>query len=163
MRALGLLVLLAACGPAVAPEPVPVYRAVDAPIGSTLRGSAADLNGEWLVAAAYPGGPVAAGDRVALQFDGSDSGVARITTQGAAKLTPVSIIAPGRWQVSGETWWLLWTDDDFRTAVIGQPDGRIGWIMDRPGAASVDRSRAARQMLEFYGYDTGALATAREN
>ena len=50
--------------------------------------------------------------------------------------------------------WVLWVDDDFRTAVIGTPDGRFGWIMDRPGQASRDRTRAAREILDFNGYDT---------
>ncbi|SDE42740.1 lipocalin family protein [Limimaricola pyoseonensis] len=157
----GLMLALAGCGAAVAPEPVPVYRMSDAPIGSTLRGAASDLNGAWQVAEAYPDGPVAPGDRVTLQLDGQGAGVARIVSQDVARLLPVKPAGPGRFEVEGATWWLLWVDDDFRSAVIGEPGGRFGWIMHRPGAVGYDRARAAREILDFNGYDTGALAPAR--
>ncbi len=161
LKALGLALLLAACGKAgVVPEPAVSFRTAGAPIGSTLRGTAADLNGDWQVASGYPGGVVQPGDRLTLQLDGSGAGVARVTSDGTARLLPVSALGAGRWKVGTEVWWLLWTDDTFRTAVIGQPDGGIGWIMNRPGAASGDRTRAAREMLDFNGYDTGALVVA---
>ena len=157
-----LLPLLAACGAAAPPpETAPVFRATDAPIASSLRGSPTDLNGDWVVAAAYPGGPLAPNDRVTLQLDALGAGVARLSGAGGARLVPVTSAGRGRMVVAGEPWWLLWTDDDFRTAVIGAPDGAYGWIMDRPGQAGVDRARAAREMLDFNGYDTGALVTNR--
>jgi apolipoprotein D and lipocalin family protein len=66
---------------------------------------------------------------------------------------------PGRLAVEGSPeFWVLWVDDDFRTAVVGTPDGSLGWIMDRPGQASPDRTRAAREVLEWSGYDLGRLA-----
>ncbi|MGR3463517.1 lipocalin family protein [Limimaricola sp.] len=162
MAALVSLALLAACGAAQAPGPVPVYRAVDAPIASSLRGAAYDLGGDWIVTAAYPGGPVAPGDRVTLQLDAAGGGVARLAGAGAAKLVPVTAQGRGRFEIGGQPWWLLWADDEYRTAVIGAPGGEYGWIMDRPGQAGADRARAAREMLDFNGYDTDALTTARE-
>ncbi len=68
------------------------------------------------------------------------------------------MLEPGRW-ASGEVpeLWILWVDDDFRTAVIGTPDGSLGWIMDRPGQASPDRTAAAREVLDWSGYDLGRL------
>ncbi|MGR3633488.1 MAG: lipocalin family protein [Limimaricola soesokkakensis] len=161
-RALAALLLLSACGAAEPPVPTPVFRTVGTPIASSLRGSASDLNGDWIVAAAYPGGPVAPGDRVTLRLDASGGGVARIAGAGEARLVPVTAEGRGRFDIGGEPWWLLWTDDDFRTAVIGAPGGEYGWIMDRPGQAGADRARAAREMLDFNGYDTDALKTARE-
>ncbi|GAD54140.1 lipocalin family protein [Limimaricola cinnabarinus] len=100
------------------------------------------------------------GDRVTLKLDASGSGVARIVGAGEARLRAVTSEGRGRFEIGGQPWWLLWTDDDFRTAVIGAPDGAYGWVMNRPGQAGADRNRAAVEMLDFNGYDTGALSTA---
>lgn len=162
-RALAALLMLAACGATEPPVPAaqaPVFRAVGAPIASSLRGTAPDLNGDWIVASAYPGGPVSPGDRVTLKLDASGGGVARIAGAGEARLRAVTSEGRGRFEIGGQPWWLLWTDDDFRTAVIGAPDGAYGWVMNRPGQAGADRNRAALEMLDFNGYDTGALSTA---
>ncbi|WP_026147297.1 lipocalin family protein [Limimaricola hongkongensis] len=162
VAALSALALLAACGAVEAPDPAPVFRAADTPIASSLRGAADDLGGDWVVTAAYPGGPVAPGDRVTLQLDAAGAGVARLVGADAARLVPVTAQGRGRFEIGGQPWWLLWADDDFRTAVIGAPGGAYGWIMDRPGQAGADRARAAREMLDFNSYDTDALTTARE-
>nr|WP_256500410.1 lipocalin family protein [Limimaricola litoreus] len=163
MPALAALLWLAACGTAKAPDPVagpvPAFRDTAAPIASSLRGAASDLNGDWVIAAAYPGGPVRAGTRMTLDLD-AEGGMARISEDGAARLVPVTAQGRGRYEADGIPWWLLWTDDGFRTAAIGAPDGTHGWIMHRPGQAAADRTRAAREMLDFNGYDTGALEAA---
>ena len=70
---------------------------------------------------------------------------------------PLQVVRPNRWRAGEAEFWVLWVDDDFRTAVIGSPTGQFGWIMDRPGAASADRTRAAREILDFSGYDLGRL------
>ncbi|GAD54141.1 hypothetical protein [Limimaricola cinnabarinus] len=54
-RVLAALLMLAACGAAEPPVPAAqalVSRAVGAPIASSLRGTAPDLNGDWIVASA---------------------------------------------------------------------------------------------------------------
>ncbi|NAZ37943.1 lipocalin family protein [Rubellimicrobium sp. CFH 75288] len=160
MRApLLLLVLLAACGrPAPeAPEPVaaPSFRDPAIPIASSLRAGAADLAGEWVVARAYPGGPLplAAGTPLSLRMA---EGGALLWSAGGRTLRTEEV-ARGRFRAGGTELWLLWTDDDGRTAVIGSPDGRAGWIMDRAGRASSDRARAAREMLDFNGFDLARL------
>lgn len=107
------------------------------------------MAGNWQVQAAYPGGPFAAGDLIDLDFAADGSGV--------LNTVPLRVTLPNRWQVGGVAYWVLWVDDDFRTAVIGTPTGAFGWIMDRPGAVSGDRTRAAREILEFSGYDLGRL------
>ena len=56
--------------------------------------------------------------------------------------------------------WVLWTDADYRTAVLGQPDGRAGWILNRDPEIPPDRLAAALTVLDFNGYDTGALIYA---
>lgn len=54
---------------------------------------------------------------------------------------------------NGRSYWVLWVDAGYRTAVIGSPDAPVGWIMDR-GAPSTDRLKAARKILKTSGYRT---------
>lgn len=56
------------------------------------------------------------------------------------------------------TLWVLWVDDGFRTAAVGTPDGRWGWILDRSTSGGADRIAAAREVLDFNGYDLTHLA-----
>jgi apolipoprotein D and lipocalin family protein len=172
-RAAALLLLapLAACAPE-APAPALSFRDRTRPIASTTRGGPADLRGAWVVSASYPHGPglgrlVGVGSVVGLST-GSGDGVNWnvLDSPGAeAGLFGTELIGPGRYLHRGSRSgpseiWVLWTDDDFRTAAIGTPDGSFGWIMDRPGEASPDRTEAARRMLEFNGYDLSRLAGA---
>jgi apolipoprotein D and lipocalin family protein len=150
LRRLILCLVLAACAKPV-PPPIPTnsFRDVTLPIGSTTRGGPYDMAGNWRVAAAYPGGIFGPGDGVVLDFAADGTGV--------LNGLPLQVTMPNRWIAGGVEYWVLWVDDDFRTAVIGTPTGAFGWIMDRPGAASVDRTRAAREVLDFSGYDLGQL------
>ena len=52
---------------------------------------------------------------------------------------------------------VLWLDADNRTAAIGAPDGRIGWIMDRSPRGGADRIAAAREIMEWQGYDMARM------
>ena len=70
--------------------------------------------------------------------------------KGKGKLKPVG---PGRFAVAGQEWWVLWADGDYRTLVIGTPSGAFGFVLNRGGAISVDRMAAARQILDWNGYD----------
>lgn len=157
-RALALALFLAACGQG-GPPPAPVadaasFRTAEAPIASTTRGTPADLAGDWVVSAAYPGASLAGpGTAVTVIPGPGSSAVWRFPAQAVA----TALTAPGRYEGDARLW-VLWVDDDFRTAAVGTPDGRFGWIMDRPGAASPDRTEAARRMLQFNGYDLARLA-----
>jgi apolipoprotein D and lipocalin family protein len=53
--------------------------------------------------------------------------------------------------------WVLWVDEGFRTAVLGNPDGTFGWIVDRSTRGGADRIRAAREILDFNGYNVSQL------
>jgi len=134
------------------------FRDLSVLVGSTTRGTLGDLTGDWIVAEAYPGGPEGGpGQTVRITTSGATTG----TLQLAAMPQPISITVglPGRLRdvAGGTEYWVIWVDDDFRTAVIGTPTGAFGWIMDRPGQASIDRLIAAREILDFSGYDLSLL------
>ena len=56
--------------------------------------------------------------------------------------------------------WVIWADEGFRTAVVGNPEGTFAWILDRQAKGGADRIRAAREILEFNGYDPRQLKEA---
>jgi apolipoprotein D and lipocalin family protein len=74
------------------------------------------------------------------------------------------VVGPGRLEVSFDSvpfvnapYWVLWVDDGYRTAVVGTPSGRAGWILNRDPQIPADRLEAARQVLAFNGYDLRRL------
>jgi apolipoprotein D and lipocalin family protein len=153
---------LAACAraPEAPPPAAPSFREAGAPIASTTRGGLGDLAGDWVISAAVPGpGPAAPGARVTVIPVAAAAATWLIAGPGGTASDLYVTAVPGRHvpQGGGPELWVLWVDDGFRTAAVGTPDGSLGWVMDRPGAASPDRALAAREMLDFNGYDTGAL------
>lgn len=70
--------------------------------------------------------------------------------KGTGALQP---IGPGRFAVARQEWWVLWADGDYRTLVIGTPSGAFGFVLNRGGAISPDRLTAAREILDWNGYD----------
>jgi apolipoprotein D and lipocalin family protein len=59
-------------------------------------------------------------------------------------------------RLGGAPLWVHWLDFDNRTAALGAPDGSRVWIMDRSGAPA-ERLSAAREILDWYGYDLSRL------
>lgn len=160
MRRIALLAVLslAACA-AEPPAPAESFRDRSVPIGSTTRGGVQDLAGEWVIAQAFPGAAYAApGTRVTVAPE-VDGALLRFAGPGGVRDLALAAGGPGRLtpRDGSPELWVLWVDDDFRTAVIGTPDGSLGWIMDRPGQASPDRTTAAREVLDWSGYDLGRL------
>lgn len=169
-RATALLLLapLAACGRPPEAPPALSFRDRTRPIASTTRGGPADLAGEWVISMIFPseqgfGANLRAGSRTTI-IANSDEDVTWTVHSPPGDLARVMVgmrlVGPGRYSMPAQPapeLWVLWTDDDFRTAVVGTPDGSFGWIMDRPGEASPDRAEAARRMLEFNGYDLSRL------
>lgn len=69
-----------------------------------------------------------------------------------------NVVGPGRLKVrlgsipfAGD-YWVLWVDEGYRTAVVGAPSGKVGWILNRTPDIPKDRLKAARQVLDFNGY-----------
>ena len=155
-----VLALLAGCGARV-PDTAQGLRDSKALIGATSRYDAARFQGPWLVRDSF-------GDGVAQ--------VALVeTTQGPAFLLCAQVgcggggtlwlaqqQGQGRYALSRpdgstRTLWVLWVEEGFRTAVVGNPAGDFGWILDRSASGGADRIAAAREILDFNGYDTDQL------
>ncbi len=153
-----LALALAAC--AAKPVATTTFRAPETPIWSAAAFQPGSIAGDWRQVASFQGAgsdcrtgaveiaPAAGG----LQIEGS--------LCLAGQTQPVSGFArssgPGRLVVSGEEWWVLWVDTDYRTLAIGTPSGRFGFILNR-GAIPGDRLNAAREIFDFNGYRTEAL------
>ena len=178
MRALPLILLLGACANTTPVSPfLQSYRDAGVPIASKADLDPARLAGRWYEIASYPvpfardcaGATADYAPRpdgtIALRNTclGADGTVLR-AIDGIARPT-----GPGRLRVRldgvpfGAPLWILWTDADYRVAVMGQPDGRAGWILARERALRPDLKRAAREVLDFNGYDLSRLrnTTAR--
>lgn len=167
---LGLAALLAvsACGlvDAVAPS----YRDDSVTIASSANFDASRYLGRWYEVARYPNpfqsdcaGSIAeysagegnilvrnicldANGQPTAQIEGTatDEGLGRLSV----RLDGVPVAAP---------YWVLWVDEGYRTAVVGAPNGRVGWILNRDPDIPADRLAAAREVLDFNGYDLTQL------
>ncbi|MEM6825022.1 MAG: lipocalin family protein [Pseudomonadota bacterium] len=160
---LGFVLILAACGGA------PVYRDTNVPIASKADLDLDRYTGLWYEIARFPvrfqEGCTAVtaeyaqigDDRISVVNtcrDGAPDGPER-RVEGTARVT-----GPGRLGVrfSGvpfirAPYWVLWVDADYRTAVVGVPSGRAGWILNREPEIASDRLKAALEVLDFNGYD----------
>jgi apolipoprotein D and lipocalin family protein len=166
LLALGLATLLTACG-AVAPS----YRDQSVTIASSANFDPSRYLGRWYEVARYPNpfqadcaGSVvdyAAGEggeillrNACLDASGAEidaiTGTAEVVGPGrlSVRLSGVPVAAP---------YWVLWVDEGYRTAVVGQPNGRAGWILNRDPVIPEDRWIAAREVLDFNGYDLSRL------
>ena len=164
-RLIALLLALAACAPA--PSRVEGFRK-DAPIYSNAVLDLTTITGKWQQAATFgtpcrPGGVDigrgAQGLTIAarLCLNGRERALSSpLAITGPGRLTPAKAPAP-----LNREWWLLWADTDLRTLVIGTPDGSFGVVLNRGGPLPPDRLTAARDILDWNGYDTGRLTVLR--
>lgn len=152
--------LLAACQ---TPEPISRFRNPTAPIWSNAQFDLSRLPGRWRQSATFamarsgcaPGG-------AEIQRTGSGFVIAaRLCLDGkdTALAGPLTVSGPGRFQVAGQEWWVIWVDTDYRTLAIGTPSGAFGFVLNRGGALPPDRLRAAREIFDFNGYDLRNLET----
>jgi apolipoprotein D and lipocalin family protein len=161
-RLIWLVLALAACTPTTTPVALGRYRAPDAPIYSNAVLDLSRLQGRWQQVADFankatdcaPGGvDVSARNGLQVTYRLCLSGQ-QIAGAGAMRPT-----GPGRFEVPGQPgpWWVLWADADYRTLVIGTPSGQLGFILNRDGALPPDRLAAAREILDWNGYDLTRL------
>lgn len=176
MRALAALLVLAACAKPLPNEAtgsiLEVYRDTTVLIASKAVFEPERYLGTWYEVARYPvpfeRGCVKVTATYAMQPDGNISvqnicrnpdGTVKSEINGTAK-----IVGPGRLKVSFPSvpfvdadYWVLWVDEGYRTAVVGAPNGRSGWILNRDPEIPQDRLNAAREVLDFNGYDLDRL------
>lgn len=177
IRAAGLaacVALLAGCGGG--PEDpfalFPSYRDAEVPIASKALFEPERYVGLWHEIARFPvpfeAGCVGVTAEYGLRDDGTLSvvntcrgpdGAVRSTIEGSAE-----VVGPGRLTVRfgsvpfvAADYWVLWVDEGYRTAVVGTPNGRAGWVLNRDPAIPADRWAAALEILDFNGYDTSRL------
>lgn len=167
----GLVLVLAGCG---SPEEgiFPVYRDASVPIASKALFEPERYLGVWHEIARFPvpfeAGCTGVTAEYGLREDGllsvlntcrGPDGAVRSTISGTAE-----VVGPGRLEVRfgsvpfvAADYWVLWVDESYRTAVVGTPNGRAGWILNRDPVIPADRWAAAREMLDFNGYDLSRL------
>ena len=155
-----MLVLLSSCA-AVGPVPPvdrPSYRNLSTPITSVALFDLAKFAGSWQVISGY--GNSYCGLEVAM--DASAAKWAERSCAGGLTVGIATASGPGRFTVNsgankGLEHWVMWVDQTYRTAVIGTPDGSFGMILNRDRNIPADRMKAAREILDWNGYDLSQL------
>lgn len=161
------VLLLAACSATSSP-PADGFRDRGRPIYSNAVYDPGRIAGDWVQVAAFAAGegPGCAPGRV--QVGGSAAALtgagalcldgARLAVSGALAQVGPGRVRPAEAEgVLDQDWWLLWVDADYRTLVVGTPSGAFGFILDRGGSLPADRMAAAREVLDWNGYDLGRL------
>jgi apolipoprotein D and lipocalin family protein len=142
------------------------FRDTAVPIYSNAVFQPARLAGEWVQVADFTQTATRACRPGAVEFAPAVAGTVGLTAQlclsGTRQdYTGVAAIAgPGRLALRGadkaslgQTWWVLWVDDGYRTMAIGTPSGDFGFILNRTATLPADRLAAARDVLDWNGYD----------
>jgi apolipoprotein D and lipocalin family protein len=164
-----ILLVLAACGPG--PGSRVSYRDAGLSLYSNAVFGADRLAGDWVQVAGFqrPNGAECGGGTAS--FSAPDAGGRQrlnTTLCLSGKETRfngyVNTVGPGRFSLSGadpkgigQVWWVLWADVDNRTLLIGTPSGDFGFILNRGGTLPSDRLAAAKEILDFNGYDLTRL------
>jgi len=157
--------MLASCMPA---PKVAGYRDPARAISSAALFDAARFQGDWQQVAAFGSEGACGVLAETWQADAQGFSVRGTTCRSAARTafaTRARMIGPGRMarpmRDGTEEIWVLWVDADYRIAAIGTPSGRFGRIIARPGQARADLIAAARDVLDFNGYDIRRLKLLR--
>lgn len=147
-RVLAICCVLAGC---VQPEPQALgevtlpLRNPTAQIASQANVTPDRLYGQWVV----------------VQGAGLPPGTQLTISKGEMRIGGVALRmtnkGQGRFVLGDMDIWVHWLDFDNRTAAMGDPQGRRVWIMDRTGNPG-ERLKAAREILDWYGYDLSRLS-----
>lgn len=157
---LSLLLSLAACAPS--------YRDTSVNMTSIAVFDPGRYAGLWYEVASFPTPFQAGCTRTTAEYGvvKSDLSVRNSCLKDGERVTIVgtaTVSGPGRLKVRlngvpvAADYWVLWVDEGYRTAVVGVPSGRAGWILNRTPDIPADRLKAARDVLAFNGYDLNRL------
>ena len=142
------------------------YRDDEAQIASAALFDPARFVDVWHIVAAY--GPEAGCGPLAETWVPVSNGRFRVTGTRCGPDGDRSFVADAR--VTGparitlerprhrEELSLQWVDGDYRVAAIGTPDGSCARVISRKVPPRPDLAAAAREALDFNGYDLGQLA-----
>jgi apolipoprotein D and lipocalin family protein len=173
MHRIARLALLAALLAGCATLPSDGYRDTDVPISSAAAFDVQRYAGLWYEIARFPVPFQADCEAVTARYTANSDGTVGVlnTCRDGAVDGPerqirgsAEIVGPGRLSVGFQgvpfikgPYWVLWVDEGYRTAVVGVPSGRAGWILNRAPEIPSDRLKAALEILDFNGYDTKKL------
>lgn len=132
------------------------FRNPSANIGATTRFDPVRFAGDWHVVARFvETGETAAHDVIAVTYQRGKDRIVIVASEGAQTYAydGTAVLRPKQ----GEPLIAMWVDEGFRTAVLGTPSGRVGYILDRKPNPRKGRLKAATEILKFYGWDTGRL------
>ena len=159
------LTLLSLAGCAAGPS----YRDTDVQLTSMAVFDPVKYAGLWYEVASYEVPFQAGCTNTSVEYTFRDDGTLDVLNRCTRNGNDTQIegaawvVGPGRLKVKldgvpiAADYWVLWIDEGYRTAVIGTPSGRAGWILNRDPEIPGDRLEAASEVLEFNGYDLGAL------
>jgi len=147
IRILFVLLLVSACAAA----PQAGFRDPAAMITSTTRFEAVRFAGPWQMRAGMGALPQA------VVFTETDGQITAMQPLGGGAAVDLTQTMPARFAGPDGPIWVLWVDDGYRTAVLGRPDGQFAWVLDRNATGGTDRLAAAREVLDFNGYDLAQL------
>lgn len=170
-----LLMLVVACSPPPPAAPVltqvEVFRNPSAQIASQTNVTADRMAGEWYIrqifaseARPIDGMSLSALPAGALQLSVLGGNCVDDICFETETLVLYEPTGPGRWTpvdppagLPRAELWVMWMDFDDRTAAIGTPSGEFGWIMDKNATGGGDRITAARDIMDWFGYDMARL------
>ncbi|MBM1761929.1 lipocalin [Sulfitobacter geojensis] len=138
-----------------APELVIGLRNPTVAFGGTSRFSAERFAGAWETVACL--GSCVKSERYVQATEG-----VYLRRTGDVE-TPFLISAPGVLREMGgdDRLVVMWVDEGFRTAAIGDADGRWAAILNRNRKPARDRIKAATEILDFNGWDVSKLRVVK--
>lgn len=174
MRILVWLMILGVVACTQTPAPPTVltqHRNPDVQIASQVNVTAQRMAGDWAIRQRFVDQP---GPVSGMTLDVLPAGALQWSFETGDCIDDVCFsvenqvllepLGQGRWQPVGENLagfdaeiWVLWMDFDSRTMALGTPDGRFGMILDESIRGGEDRIAAARDIMDWFGYDVSRL------
>ena len=173
LRILAALLLASACARTPPPvTPIDVFRDTAAQIASQTNVTADRMAGDWIIRQRFAAAPVGPTGLLTIRTLPNNALQASMTIGSciqrvcsvSERLVLLGPSGPGRWRAvdppafwpKGELW-VMWMEFDSRTAAIGTPSGEFGWIMDKQAQGGGDRIAAARDIMDWFGYNIAQL------
>ena len=165
--------LLVACThePSAPSEPAEVFRDTAAQIASQTDVTGERMAGDWFIRQRFaaPRTPLSGMSLGVLPNEALQMSILGRECIDDVCFEDETLIlldktGPGRWTARGPQTglpdgelWVMWMEFDSRTVAIGTPSGAFGWIMDKNPTGGGDRITAARDIMDWFGYNVSRL------